>query len=376
MFGTRIHLFTIFGFSIRIDLSWIFLVVIVTWSLTANVFPYWYEGLSSLTYLVMGIAGTLGLFASIVLHELSHSVIARHHGVVMEGITLFIFGGVAEMTEEPPSARAEFQVAVAGPLASILIALVSLALVSAGHMFDWPNALIGVLRYLALINGILVLFNMIPAFPLDGGRVLRAILWQRKGNLIDATRITSRIGLGFSFVLIGFGVFSAISGNLVGGIWYFLIGMFLRGAATMSYQQLLVRRSLEGETVRRFMKTDPVTVPGNLSVASLVEDFVYRYHFKLFPVVDGEKLIGCVTTRKIREIARETWQTKTVADITEPCGPTNSIAPDAGAMEALSQMSRSHVSRLMVTDGDRAVGIIALKDLLQYLSLKSELEDR
>ena len=376
MFGKRIHLFTLLGFSIWIDLSWFFLVVIVVWSLSSNVFPAWYEGLPSFVYLWMGIAGALGLFVSIVLHELAHSVVARHHGVVMRGITLFIFGGVAEMTEEPPSAKAEFQVAVAGPLASVLVALVFAAAVSLGGTLGWSVAITGVFKYLSVINGILVLFNIIPAFPLDGGRVLRAILWQRRNNLIEATRITSRIGIGFSFVLIGLGVVSAVSGNLVGGVWYFLIGMFLRGAAQMSYQQLLVRQSLEGETVGRFMQTNPVTVPGNISIATLVEDYVYKYHYKMFPVMEGDALFGCVTTRHIRNTSRDTWPQKTAREIAEPCGPDNTIEVGVSAIQALQKMSRSRVSRLMVVDGRRLLGIITLKDLLQFLSLKAELEGR
>jgi Zn-dependent protease len=376
MFGKRIHLFTLFGFPIRIDLSWFFLAVIVAWSLASSVFPAWYEGMPSLVYLWMGIVGTLGLFASIILHELSHAVVARHHGVVMQGITLFIFGGVAEMTEEPPSPKAEFQVAVAGPLASILVSLVCAGWVSIGGMIGNSDAVIGVFKYLAVINGILVIFNMIPAFPLDGGRVLRAALWHRKQNLLEATRITSRIGIGFSYVLIGLGVISAITGNLVGGVWYFLIGMFLRGAATMSYQQLLMRRSFAGETVSRFMKTDPVTVPASVSIAILVEDYVYRHHYKMFPVVEGGTLTGCVTTKHIRGVPRDTWSLRTVAEITEACNPQNSIRPDVSAIDALSQMSRSRVSRLMVVEDGRLLGIITLKDLLQFLSLKTELEGK
>jgi Zn-dependent protease len=374
MFGKRFHLFTVFGFAIRIDVSWFFLVVIVTWSLATRVFPYSYEGLTSAVYLSMGIAVTVGLFVSIVLHELSHSVVARHHGVVMSGITLFIFGGVAEMTEEPPSARAEFQVAVAGPLASILVALVCSIAVTIGGVLAWSQAVVGVLEYLRFINVVLVLFNMIPAFPLDGGRVLRAVLWQRRQSLIEATRVTSRIGIGFSYVLIGLGVLTAVWGDLVGGVWFFLIGMFLRMAATMSYQQLVVRSTLKGETVGGFMKTDPVTVTDDLSISAVVEDYVYRYHYKMFPVVDGDKLLGCITTRQIRDIPRETWSQRRVADVAEACGPQNSIAPDVSAIEALSRMSQSGVSRLMVTEGDRLLGVITLKDLLQFLSLKAELE--
>lgn len=375
MLGKPIHLFTLFGFSIRIDYSWFFLLIIVTWSLATELFPMWYGGLSSAVYFIMGLAGAFGLFVSIVLHELSHSVVARHHGVVMRGITLFIFGGVAEMTDEPPSPRAEFQVAIAGPIMSVIIALACFAAYLAGRNSGWPVALAGVLGYTALINGMLVVFNMIPAFPLDGGRVLRAILWGRSGSLMNATRITSRIGVGFAFVLIGIGILRALTGDLVGGVWSFLIGMFLRGAANMSYRQLLMRQSFEGQTVRRFMKADPVTVPADTPLRTLVADFVYRYHFKMFPVMDGDRLVGCITTRMIKEIPTDEWSNRTAGDVAEACNGNNSIGADVPALVALMQMSRTGLSRLIVLDNSTLVGIITLKDLLQFLSLKTELED-
>jgi predicted transcriptional regulator len=176
--------------------------------------------------------------------------------------------------------------------------------------------------------------------------------------------------------LIAVGVVSAVTGNIIGGIWYFLIGMFLRGAAKMSYQQVLVRRSLEGETVRRFMRANPVTAPPDISIATLVEDYVYRYHFKMFPVLDGDRLAGCIRTSEIRELPRETWPRHTVRDLLVELCEENSIAPDVDATAALSKMNQSGASRLMVVEHGELVGVITLKDLLQFLSLKVELEKR
>ncbi len=376
MFGKRFNVFTLFGFNVRIDTSWFFLAILVTWSLATDVFPSWYPDLSSVTCWIMGAAGALGLFFSIVLHELSHSLVARRNGLVMSGITLFIFGGVAEMTDEPPSAKAEFRVAIAGPIASIVIAGICYAAARMGSANAWPDSFVGVFRYFAMINGVLVIFNLIPAFPLDGGRVLRSIFWSWKNNLAWATFVTSRIGVGFAFVLMAFGVLSAITGNVIGGIWYFLIGMFLRGAATQSYQQTIVRRSFEGETVRRFMRTDPVTVPAGISVESLVEDYIYRYHYKMFPVMDGDRLLGCISTREIKQIPREEWARYAVRDVAIPVCAETSISPDTYAMEALAKMSQGGVSRLLVAENGRLVGVITLKDLLQFISLKAELEKR
>ena len=375
MFGQRIKLFRLLGFEVRIDWSWVIIAVLIVWSLSRGVFPSYYKNLSAQAYWWMGIIGAAGLFLSIIAHELSHSLVARKYGIPMKGITLFIFGGVAEMEEEPPSARAEFMMAIAGPLSSILIALVLYGIQAAGKQAGLAAPVTGVVGYLAMINGILAVFNLLPAFPLDGGRVLRSILWGVKKNLRWATYVSSRIGSGFGILLIVLGVIQVFRGNFVGGMWWFLIGMFLQRAAPMSYQQLVTRRALEGEPVRRFMKTDAVTVPPSISLEQLVEDYIYKYHFKMFPVVeDHDRLLGCVTTKQIKEIPREEWSRRTVADLASQCSPENTIEPQADAMKALSIMNRTGASRLMVVEAGRLAGIIALKDLLELLSLKVELE--
>lgn len=374
MFGRSFDLFTVFGFKIRLDLSWFVVAVLITWSLAAGYFPSAYPDLARSTYWAMGLAGALLLFASVVAHELSHALMARRFGLEMRGITLFIFGGVAEMADEPPSAKAEFWVAIAGPIASLLIAG-GFFVLSVGA--SWPAAVGGVIGYLATINFILALFNMIPAFPLDGGRVLRSGLWHWKNDLRWATRITSAIGSTFGLLLIVLGVVLLVTGGpgaFVSAMWMALIGLFLRAAAQQSYRQLLLRRNLEGEPVSRFMQTEPVVVPRHLSVEELVSEYVYRHHHKLFPVVDGERLVGCVTTRKIKELPREEWGRTSVGALAEGWSEENSIEPDADAMHALSRMSRGRASRLMVVDDGRLVGIITLKDLLSFLSLKIELE--
>ncbi len=375
MFGRRIELFRLFGFAIRLDLSWFVVVALVSWSLAASVFPPLYPDLAPATYWLMGVAGALGLFASVVLHELAHALVARRYNLTIRGITLFIFGGVAEMDSEPPSAEAEFVVAVAGPLASILVGGACLGVSVLSPVMGWPAPLTGVLFHLAWLNFLLVGFNMIPAFPLDGGRVLRSALWHWKSDLRWATRITTSIGSGFGLALIFFGVWRVIAGgDFVGGLWMLLIGLFLRNAAQIAYRQLMLRRTLEGEPVRRFMHTDPVVVPRALPVSQLVESYVYRYHHKLFPVVDDGRLVGCVTTRRVRELPREEWDRQSVNAILEPCSPDNTVAPDTDAMEALARMSRSGASRLMVVEDGRLAGILTLKDMLKFLALKVELE--
>ena len=376
MFGKTIRLFNLFGFEVKVDLSWTIIVVLIIWSLSIGVFPHLYEGLSTRTYWIMGVTGAIGLFLSIIVHEFSHSLVARTQGMSMKGITLFIFGGVAEMGEEPPSPKSEFLMSVAGPIASLLIAGLFYGIFYLGVQGGWPEALNGTTGYLAFINLVLAGFNLVPAFPLDGGRILRSGLWAYTGNLRWATRIASTLGSGFGIFLIIMGVFQVLGGNFVGGMWWFLIGMFVNSAAKSSYQQLLVRRALEGEPVRRFMKNDPVTVQPAVTVQELMEDYIYEHYYKLFPVVeDGNKLVGCVTTKQVKEVPKEERAAKRVGDVMAPCSADNTIEPEADAMKALSLMHRTGGSRLVVVDKGKLAGILTLKDLTQFLSLKIELEE-
>jgi Zn-dependent protease/predicted transcriptional regulator len=373
MFIRRFKLLNLFGFPIYVDLSWFIVVVLIMWSLATGLFPHFYKGLPTVSYWWMGFAGAIGLFVSIVAHELGHSLVAQQFDVPMRGITLFIFGGVAEMSQEPPSAKAEFLVAIAGPIVSLTIAGVCYAvgIFGEGRMVT-PVA--GVIWYLAIINGLVVGFNLIPAYPLDGGRVLRSVLWHIKGDLKWATRISSNIGAAFGLLLILFGVFNFIRGNFVSGMWQFLIGMFLRGAAQMSYREVLIRHALEGEPVERFMCADVITVSPSTTIHQLVEDYIYKFHHKMFPVTENSALLGCVTTRNIQQVPRVEWN-RTVGEIVEPCIEANTIEPKADAMQALSTMSHNKSSRLMVVRNGHLEGILSLSDLLKFISLKIELEE-
>jgi len=375
MFGKKIHLFTIFGFDVGIDITWLFLAVLVTWSLAAGLFPVWFKDYTTATYWWMGVAGALGLFLSIVFHEFWHSIVARYYGLPMRGITLFIFGGVAEMEDEPQNAKTELLMAVAGPLSSVVLGCIFLLVYWGVSAAAWSEPVGGVLLYLGWLNIVLAVFNMLPAFPLDGGRVLRSILWFAKGNLRWATRIAAGIGSGFGMLLIVLGLLSFITGGFITGVWYFLIGMFIRGAANMSYRQVLVRNALGGETVARFMQQNPVTVPPSVSIRELVDDYFYKYHYKMFPVADDGTLTGCITTSEVKNIPREQWDTLRVQDVLVPCSTETTISPDTDAMKALSVMNRTGRSRLMVVEGDHLIGVITLKDMLKFLNLKIDLEE-
>jgi CBS domain-containing protein len=232
-----------------------------------------------------------------------------------------------------------------------------------------------VLAYLASINVILAVFNLVPALPLDGGRMLRAALWHWKGSLRGATRIASTIGGGFGIALIVIGVYRVVIGDFVGGMWWFLIGLFLRLTAQASYRQVVIREGLRGVPVRRIMSADPITVPPRISVAQLIDDYVYRYHHKLFPVAEDGRLMGCISIKDIKQVPRDEWADTTVAKIMRPCSADTAIAPDADAMEVLSAMSRTQNSRYLVMERDRLVGVLTLKDMLKFLSVKLDLEE-
>ncbi|MGH9559180.1 MAG: CBS domain-containing protein, partial [Bryobacteraceae bacterium] len=243
--------------------------------------------------------------------------------------------------------------------------------------FAWPVPAVGVIQYLAWINWVLAAFNMIPAFPLDGGRVLRSAIWQWTRNLHRATRIASGIGQGFGALLIALGVVELFFGGFVSAIWWFVLGLFLRGAAQQSYRQIVVRDALQGEPVSRFMTTEPVTVPPNISVEDLIENYVYRYHYKMFPVVtDTENLAGCITTSALKDIPREEWRQHSVQELMKPCSIDNTVSPSTDAVTALSKMNQTGLSRLLVVDKNRLLAVVALKDLLSFLSLKLDLEGR
>lgn len=373
MFTKRITLFRLLGFEVKIDMTWLILALLVTWSLAEGAFPFMYKGLKPSTYWLMGLGGTVLLLFSIVFHELCHSLVARHYGFPIKGITLFIFGGVAEMDEEPPFAKAEFFMAAAGPLASAVLAGMLYVIYQVASSNDWPVPVLGVTAYMGYLNIVLAVFNLVPAFPLDGGRMLRAGLWGWRDDFRWATRLAARIGSAFGMALILLGVFAFISGQIIAGMWWALIGMFLRGAAGMSYRQLLVQEVLKGEGVRRFMNSSPVVVPAAITLQELIEDYIYRYHFKMFPVVEQGRLLGSVGVEQVKAVDREAWAHTRVGDVMTPSSGDNTVAPETDAMKAWSQMRNTGQHRLMVARDARLLGLLSMRDLMEFLSVKFDL---
>ncbi len=376
MFGRAIPLFKLMGFEVRLDASWIILAFLITWSLAVGYFPSADPGLPKEDYWWMAAIAALALFGSIVIHEFAHSVVARRNGLPMKGITLFVFGGVAEMGGEPQAPGVEFWMAIAGPLTSVAIGAVAYAIYR-GTVGVWPVPVTGVFHYLGWINWMLAAFNLIPAFPLDGGRVLRSALWHYQRDLGRSTRIASNIGQIFGAMLMALGVVELFFGSFVSAVWWFILGMFLRGAAQQSYQQMMIQGALKDETVSRFMNTHPVTVPPNISVEDLVQDYVYKFHHKMFPVVtDSSHLAGCISTEEVKAIPREEWRQHSVQELMRPCSLDNTISADTNAVSALTKMQQTGRSRLLVVDRDRLLAIVALRDLLDFLKLKMDVEGR
>jgi Zn-dependent protease/predicted transcriptional regulator len=366
------------GIPIRIDASWIVIALVVTWSLAVE-FTRRYPlrlnpGLTVATYWVMAGVGALSLFVCLILHELGHSLVGQRFGMRIRSITLFIFGGVAELESEPKSAKGEFWMAVAGPAVSLALAVGFWILWVLGGVADWPVSVLGVLRELAVINAILVGFNLVPAFPLDGGRVLRAILWATTKNLKQATSITSQMGSGFGTAMMLLGMVGVLGGQIVFGMWWLMLGWFLRGASQSGYQQVIVRAVLQGEPVQRFMTREVSSVRSDIDVEHLVEDYVYREHHQMYPVRDNGHLLGYVTPREIKTLPRVEWPQHRVAEIMASDLDRVEISPDTDSLDALTRMQRTDQSRLLVVDHGTLVGIVTLKDLLDFLTLKLELD--
>lgn len=375
MFGRRIRLGSLLGFEIRFDLTWLIVVGLIVWSLSAGYFPLTYADLPAMTYFWMGLLGAAGLFASILLHELAHSVVGRSLGMRIQGITLFAFGGAAELTDEPATARTEFLMAIAGPVTSVALAGVFYLAAAALSGGETPGPIVAVLGYLAMINLLLAAFNMLPGFPLDGGRVLRAALWAWRGDVVWATRMAAGAGGVLGLFLIFIGVLNVLRGAVVGGMWFFLIGLFIRAAAASAQQRQVARSVLGGVSVRRLMRPQPIAVAPDLTAADLAEDYLLGRNLKVVPVVEGGRFLGVAGVEEIKATPPEARPFRRLAEILRAATPDMTTSPEADAADALAQMQRTEQSRLYVVAPDgRLLGVLAVRDMLQYLGLRSELQ--
>ena len=384
----------IFGINIRVDWSWLLIFVLVLWNLSTvfgGAHPDWGPALTWGTALV----AALLFFGSVLAHELAHSLVARARGIPVRGITLFLFGGVSNIQREPPSAGAEFIMAIVGPLTSVVLgaALLAIGVFSAGPVTDVtanPNQFLAslgpvttLLLWLGSVNIVVGLFNMIPAFPLDGGRVLRSIFWAISDNLRQATRWASWIGQGIAWLMIlaGIGMVFGLQLPLLGsgpinGLWLVFIGWFLNSSASRSYQQVVVQDMLEDVPVRRIMRTNPPTVPPDISIANLVHEYVMGTDDHSFPVVDGGHLVGMICLHDVRDVPRAEWDTTLVRDVMTPEASLITVRPEEDAAEALQRLQQQDVRQLPVIRNGSLEGLVRRRDFVRWLQLESELEGR
>lgn len=373
MFKNAASLFEIFGFKIKVDPSWLLIAALIVWSLSTSYFPDVLPGYTRYDYIALSVVAMLGLFASLILHELSHSLVARQFGLKVGGITLFVFGGVAELEHEPRNPESEFWIAIAGPAMSFTLSAIAYAGSIVFNGSDVSKPLTEVLAYLALINLILAVFNLVPAFPLDGGRVLRAALWHFKKDLLSATRIASGFGAAFAYFLIFAGVLSIFTTQSIGGLWQILIGFFVLTASKSSYQQLLIKTELKDQTVRALMTASAWTVEADSTIFDLVNDIMLKHNVSFVPVVEGTHLLGYVDLATVHKMDRENWDTTRVADIFVAVDDQNTATPDTPTETIFERMSRTGQRKLLVSEKGELLGVISLSDLLSYLAIRQGL---
>jgi|TARA_R110002073_G_scaffold7112_3_gene41051 Zn-dependent protease len=371
MIGASITLIEVFGIKIRVNISWAFIAILLAWGLAEGYFPTINEKLPEATYWWMSIVAVLGLFASILLHELAHSLVARAYGMEITGITLWLLGGIAELKGEPPSPKVELLMAIAGPAMSVFLG--TFFWLSAGVLQGFVSVAT-VLSYLGMLNLILAAFNMVPAFPLDGGRVARAIIWMHTGDYLAATKTAARMGSLFGLGLIAFGFLGLVTGAGLASLWWVVLGMFVRFAADSSNLQAQTKNVLAQKTVREFMTPKPITVSAETSVADLVENYIYHYDFEFFPVMDGGRVAGSVSLQEVRTLPLDRHKQVRVREIMKPISANTLVSPRDLAANVMTRMQETGASLLMVMDRDDLVGVIATKDLLRIIAIQSALE--
>jgi Zn-dependent protease/CBS domain-containing protein len=354
------------GIPVGVHWSWLFIVALIAWSLAVAIFPNENPGLGDGTYAAMGIVAAVLFFGSILLHELGHALQARRERVEIEGITLWLFGGVARFRGMYETPGAEFRIAVAGPLVTVAIAVVLIALTS---LLSLPESVDGVASWLAYINLLLLVFNLIPALPLDGGRILHAALWRARRNLIWATRIGTAIGIGFGYLLIGGGIALLFAGAGFGGIWFALIGWFLSSAARGEAQALFAREALGRTPVRELMAHDPVTVAPEVTLERFIDEVARATRYTTYPVVEGTRAVGLLTFASVVRTPRELWARTRVAECMVPLERVPVTRPDEEAAEALGRIAASEVGRALVISDGRLVGLLSISDLARAISI-------
>jgi Zn-dependent protease/predicted transcriptional regulator len=365
--GTSFRLGRIAGIELGLNWSALVLIALLVWTLSTGIFPATNPGLSSGAHFAMAVAATVLFLCSLLLHELGHALQARREGIEIEGITLWLFGGVAKFNGMFPSAGAEFRVAVAGPLVSLLLGVVFVVI---AIVHGLPGTADGVASWLGYINLTLLVFNLLPALPLDGGRVLRSALWRLKGDFAAATRTAAAVGRGFGFLFIAGGIALLIFQGSFSGAWLAFTGWFLLEAATAEAGYALARQALDGLLVRDVMTPAPATVAPKMTIGELMDDVVWQERHSAYPVVDDGKAVGLLPLRRLAEVPRGRWDERHVDDCMLGRDDVPVLRPDEPAADALTRLTETGSSRALVASNGRLVGILSLTDLMQAIDAR------
>jgi Zn-dependent protease/predicted transcriptional regulator len=370
MSGGGIPIGRLFGISLRLHYSWFFIFALITWALTAQYFPTTYPTWSLAMKIGAGLVTSILFFGSVLLHEIYHSLVALHQGLQIKSITLFFLGGVSEISGEPKTAGDEFRMAGVGPGSSLVLGGIFLGIFFALRGTNTLPAQFGaaVTFYLGYINLALGVFNLIPGFPLDGGRVLRSIIWWRTQNLQNATRIASTVGRGIGFLFIFGGIYLVFTGNFFNGIWLALIGWFLESAAVGSYRQLLLQDMLKRHIAADIMTRECVTVSPDITVEKLANENIIAGKQRCFPVAEGDHLEGLVTLDNVRKIPREKWSTTDVGKIMVTLDHLKSVNPNDDLYSVFKLMTESDINQVPVVYNNDIVGMIGRDNLLNYIN--------
>ena len=353
------------GIRIGINWSWLIVFALIVWSLAAAVFPSQNPGYSDATYIVLAVVAALLFFVSLLLHELGHALQARREGIEIEGINLWLFGGVAQFKGRFPSAGAEFRIAIAGPLVTLVIGVLFVALTMAGL----PSAAEGVVAWIGYTNVILLLFNLLPALPLDGGRVLRSALWQARGDLRWATAIAAAVGRGFGFLFIAAGILMFIVEGSFSGAWLAFIGWFLLQGARAEARYVATEQALGGLRVRDLMVREPVTVDADLSLGQFMDDVAWSRRYTTYPVLEGGRPIGLLAFRSVAAVPRNEWDERRVRDAMIGREDVPVLSEDEAAIDALADLSARDVHRGLVVEDGRLAGLLSITDLARALEV-------
>jgi len=372
---SSIRLGRLFGIEVGLHYSWFLIALLITMSLGAQ-FQASHKEWGSNVIWALSILTALLFFVTLLAHEMSHALVARAHGITTKAITLFALGGVAQIEKEPEDAKTEFLVGAVGPFSSAVIGAISLGVAWAlgWHMGSAPETpLHAMFVWLGYINLTLAAFNMIPGYPLDGGRILRSILWLISGNPLRATQQAAKVGQGIALLFIAFGIFRFFGGAGFGGLWIAFIGWFLMQAASASYSSVALTEGLKGVQVRDIMTSDCVTLDGNMNVEQFVEDYLLRSGRRCFVVQQNGEISGLVTPHEIKELERPRWPYTTLADIMRPLDQIHTVTPSTPVMEALETMGRDDVNQLPVVSGKHLDGVVTRANVVEFLHTRAEL---